>query len=74
MVAVLQISPRKHEWGDPERLGEYAERTERICVLCGLVKITIHPPRGLPWREWRTRAGRTWQGVATPPCMDEVTA
>jgi hypothetical protein len=45
------------------------ERTERTCARCGLVKITVHPPRGLAWREWRTPEGQTMQLDATPPCL-----
>ncbi len=71
VLPTIAFAPRKHQWGESARVGEYADRTERTCVLCGLVKITVHPPRGFPWREWRTRAGKIWQGTATPPCLDE---
>lgn len=45
------------------------ERTERTCAFCGLVKITVHPPAGFAWREWRTKDGSKWQGECTPPCV-----
>lgn len=53
---------------------QYADgnaRTERTCIACGLVKVTVHPPHGLPWREWRTAAGKVWRGDATPPCLSQ---
>ena len=46
------------------------ERTERTCPFCGLTKVTVHAPRGLPWREWRTKDGRMLIGGNTPHgCM-----
>lgn len=44
-------------------------RTERVCIWCGLVKITVHPPQGLPWREWRTRNGGVMIGARVPRCV-----
>lgn len=39
-------------------------------MLCQLVKITVHPPEGYPWRAWRTKEGmRTDKIDHTPPCM-----
>lgn len=70
------LPPRAHKWDrDDERRIPHSEavdgngRTERRCVRCGMVKITVHPPQGLPWREWRTAAGERWQGHLTPPCL-----
>jgi hypothetical protein len=45
------------------------DRTERTCAICGMVKVTVHPPHGDAWREWRTKAGAVWQGTSTPPCV-----
>lgn len=42
------------------------ERTERTCPFCSLTKITVHPSRGLPWREWRLKDGRQLVGGNTP--------
>jgi hypothetical protein len=71
------LPPRRHRWNAlPERRIPACEsidgndRTEKPCALCGLVKITVHPARGYPWREWRTKAGKGWVGDATPPCGD----
>lgn len=47
-------------------------RTERPCERCGLIKVTVHPPQGLPWREWRTKEGYPWQGEMTPPCVAQT--
>lgn len=65
----------KHRWEkEPKRLAA-SERadgnasTERACTICGMVKITVHPPYGLPWREWRTRTGGVMIGGATPRCF-----
>lgn len=65
----------KHRWDKvPTRLAA-SERddgnksTERMCVFCGLVKITVHPSHGLPWREWRTRNGGVMIGAKVPKCF-----
>lgn len=50
------------------------DRTERTCLCCGLVKITVHPAQGLIWTEWRTKSGQTWIGETTPPCVERVKA
>lgn len=62
------LEPR-HRWGDPARL---IDRTERTCAHCGLVKITVHPPHGYPWREWRHRDSPVRIALTTtPPCLQE---
>ncbi len=73
----LPIKARKHRWVGEHRIAacdsfDGNERTERGCPLCGLVKITVHAPHGLPWREWRRRNGERIYGQATPPCDGEV--
>jgi hypothetical protein len=77
MTETLQTPPRRHRWneGTENRIpacetADGNDRTEKTCALCGLVKITVHPPQGLPWREWRTKAGGMWAGQATPPCIE----
>lgn len=74
--AVTADAPaRKHRWGDPVTIlpseaFDGNERTERVCPSCGLVKITVHPPHGLPWREWRHRdAAAPIALTHTPPCL-----
>lgn len=66
---------RRHSWINEHWVAECADgnaRTERECAHCHLMKITVHPPHGLPWREWRTKNGEVWQGTATPPCLVDV--
>lgn len=69
---------RRHRWGAPVAvIGDThsgCQETHRTCELCRLVKITVHPPQGNPWRAWRTADGNPWQGDATPPCLDRVGA
>jgi hypothetical protein len=45
-------------------------RNERDCIHCGMTRITVIPPHGFPWHEWRTREGKVWVGEATPPCVE----
>lgn len=68
---------RKHRWVGERRVPacdsvDGNERTERGCGLCGIVKITVHPPHGLPWREWRTAKGEQLKQTATPKCEGEA--
>ena len=71
------MSSVRHSWNaaDPVRRSgvdsiDGNDRTEKTCPACGLVKITVHPARGLPWREWRTKEGKGWVGDSTPPCVE----
>lgn len=49
------------------------EQSERACEHCGLIKITVHPPQGLPYREWRHPASPVqFQATHTPPCREVV--
>lgn len=68
---------RRHSWNesnpvylDGHDCTDGNDRTEKTCPKCRMVKITVHPPRGFPWHEWRTKDGKTWQGTSTPPCLD----
>lgn len=68
------MSEPHHSWGDRVTVMDGTpsgcEETERRCPRCGLVKITVHPPQGVPWRAWRTKAGiRTDKIAHTPPCL-----
>lgn len=65
---------QRHKWGEPSRFeNERAEntKTERVCELCGLIKVTMHPPAGLPWREW-WKDGQQIHCSTTPPCTYRV--
>ncbi|WP_291854833.1 hypothetical protein [Bradyrhizobium sp.] len=70
-------SPR-HRWSDRTTVVDGTvsgcQETHRRCPQCGLIKITVHPPHGLPWRVWRTAAGAAWQGDRTPPCVAAAAA
>ncbi len=75
---LAELPARKHRW-DRDRTthlaaAEFADsngRTFRPCVLCNMVRITVHGGDGKSfWREWRTRDGELWVGEATPPCLD----
>ncbi len=70
---------KRHSWNatDPKRIAacdcpDGNDRTEKTCPVCGLVKITVHPAQGFPWREWRTKDGKRWVGDATPPCVEAM--
>jgi cytochrome c5 len=65
-----------HEWdhANEKRLAasdspDGCARNERTCMNCHMVKITVIPPHGYPWTQWRTRDGQVWVGEATPPCI-----
>lgn len=71
------MTARKHAWDYGQVIYRAAqdcadgnERTEKPCLHCGLVKITVHPPYGRPWHEWRTRENAVYVGEATPPCVE----
>jgi hypothetical protein len=67
--------PLRHRWSEPvavlpDDTFSGCQETERTCLACGMVRITVHPPvhRDV-WRAWRTRDGkRTDKISATPPC------
>ena len=75
MSAEAFIGPaRRHRWNFPicvfgDRTPTGCEQSERECQFCGLIRITVHPPQGFPWREWR-KAGSDKQFPSdhTPPC------
>jgi hypothetical protein len=75
---VTEQAPLRHSWIKPERRihpsesPDGNERTERTCERCSMVKITVHPLHGNPWREWRTKDGMLAQLDATPPCLGSV--
>jgi hypothetical protein len=68
---VSELPARKHRWGEPIAIPQGAsgcQETERACIHCGLVKITVHPPHGLAYRAWRTASGMRAQIEHAPPC------
>ncbi len=70
-------SPR-HRWGERftrlDGTPSGCAQSEAICIGCGLVSVTVHPPQGFPWREWRPKDGPQMQFEQTPPCLAEATA
>lgn len=50
------------------------DQTERTCATCGLVKITVKPPRGFPWPEWRRPGGKQFRCEMTPGCIATAVA
>lgn len=70
------MTDRKHKWDhDHERRAaaiDYADgnaRNEKRCLQCGITRVTVIPPHGHPWHEWRTKTGAVYPGEATPPCI-----
>lgn len=68
-----------HRWDNanekrvlPDESKDGLERCERVCLNCGMTKITVHYPQGWPKREWRTHDGKPWWGSSTPPCVQRV--
>jgi hypothetical protein len=65
------VAKNRHQWGKPQR---YLHKTERVCIKCGLVKVTRHEaegPRDLHWMEY-------WRGLdqikshTTPACEPQT--
>lgn len=62
----------RHQWGPKMR---YLHKSERVCLKCGIVKVSRHEvdgPRDLHWKEY-------WRGLdqiishRTPPCVAQPT-
>lgn len=52
---------------DPAR--KRHEQTERVCAVCGLIKVTVHHADGRAWREWRCKdSDRQFEDERTPLC------
>ena len=76
MTAEIESADAKaprHHWGAaytvlPNDSHNGCELTQRICEICGLVKITVHPPEGFPYRQWRGKGGMLATLEHTPPC------
>lgn len=60
----------KHKWSNPLRRAAPGgcDYTERECYRCGMLKRTMHPPRGLIWTEFLTDLGVRIAGDKTPTC------
>lgn len=77
---VAQLHARRHKWDGPVNIhrdtsASGCDETERPRALCGLVKITVHPPQGegFPYRAWRTAGGLRFPDTGqTPLCEGEA--
>lgn len=65
----------KHRWqdngtriGGAEDTPSGCDEHERVCKICGLVKLTIHAPQGWPYRVFRTPKGIRFDPGYTPVC------
>jgi hypothetical protein len=75
------LKPRRHSWPKEGQEG-YArvlptdddanEYSIRTCAICGVMKVTVHPPRGFAFRLWRKPTGETSRQFM-PPCAGVMT-
>jgi hypothetical protein len=73
---VTRIGPTpRHRWPpEPDRRipacdsPDGNDRSEKECRHCGMVRVTVHPPQGFPWHEWRRSNGAVIKIEHTPPC------
>jgi hypothetical protein len=67
---------QQHKFGDPWLKPSPAGRselqprqTERVCILCDVVKVTVHGLNGQHWREWRLPGSqRQFATLVAPRC------
>lgn len=50
-----------HQFGDPVSVSQNVTlsrhpQTERTCLACGAIRVTVHGADGIAWREWRKSA------------------
>jgi hypothetical protein len=63
------MTGQRHSWSGPSRPSEL--RTERVCVRCGLLKVTRHDggTSALPWVEfYEAISGLLIETERTPRC------
>lgn len=69
-----------HRFGDPvsvpaDPLYSRHPQTERTCLACGAVKVTVHGPENQHWREWRLTAdGAQFVTGLDVPCRPQSPA
>lgn len=56
---------RRHQWGEAMR---YEHSTTRMCLRCGLVKVTRHEPNVRPWVEFVRDCEPLGGSEGTPAC------
>ncbi len=74
--SAVRLAPRNHKWGDSRNIHRDStksgcDETERECELCGLIKLTIHPPFGRPYRAWRTPGGIRFPNPSQVPLCED---
>jgi hypothetical protein len=78
---VTTKAPDPHLWQDCDDFKSVArdpalgrhQQTERACLKCKLVKITVHPPEGGGYRLWRWGDAPTqFADWAVPECRGVV--
>lgn len=47
-------------------------QTERVCSVCGVIKVTVHEPGGGARREWRLTADSLHQSAAEIVCLGMI--
>jgi len=73
MLPTTDFKPRRnHRWDErktvlPDESISRCEETHRKCLHCPMIRITVHPPRGLPYRLWQYMDGVRADGL-TPMC------
>lgn len=71
-IPVKWRPPEPHEWAEPESVAPHDGRhqqTERKCTRCPLVKITVHPPGGGGYRQYRFADGAQFYDRIEPECV-----
>jgi hypothetical protein len=68
---------KPHQFGPPVSVPASLElerhpQTERTCLACGAVKVTVHAPDGQAWREWRASSSAAQHRLVDDlPCVHQ---
>jgi hypothetical protein len=79
-LPTVELSPPpRHSWGKPGYVASDTPsgcpQTERVCLHCRIVRVTVHSPDNRHWREWRHPASAVqFTCDHTPPCQHRVVA
>jgi hypothetical protein len=57
----------KHRWGEPDR--EDPRLTLRVCIHCGMRRLTHHDPGRRPFVTFASKEGAAYHGEGTPKCF-----
>lgn len=72
-IESLPTPARRHRWNEKFTIPigrSGCEESHRICAVCSLIRITVHPPHGAPYRLWQYDDGERADGL-TPMCAGE---